>query len=150
MVGFGAAFSLIVAHVETVSNFIALSQLRGALILYLVGLVLAVPAKLLGTMVEAGLAGKENGEALLKKIMESGPLPDPAKFAADFNAEFLRGFLPPQRWLAQGTLNKAAKGDEVAGARFVSKVCQVQATLIILQAVFAIFAAFTLAFGVKL
>jgi hypothetical protein len=145
MAGFGGAFSLIVANVQTVSKFISLAHIRCALLLFLMGLVVAVLARLLGNMTVAAVASHDDGEALAKKIRESGNSFDTEVFAE----EFQRGLFPWQRWLVKKSFKKARSGDVVAGARMIAKLSQVQAMLVLLHAVLAIGAAFVITLGLK-
>jgi hypothetical protein len=146
MVGFGAAFTLIVANIDTVSKFISLAYIKFALILFLVGLVVAVLAKLVGTFVAAGVAGRGNGGVLEAKIAAAGKTFDPDIFFT----EFQKGYFPIQRWLITNSLDKVHRGDMAAGARLIAKMGQVHGMLVIVHAFLAISAALVIALGVKL
>lgn len=106
MAGIGAAFSLLIANIEKVSQFISLAYVRFAMLLLLVGLVASVIARFLSAMVSAALGGYEAGTALGKEITESGK-----PFDLDlFLKEFERGLFPLQRWFARKSIEKAKSG----------------------------------------
>lgn len=64
--GVGAAFSLLIANAEKVSQFICVSYIRTALLLLLSGLVISIVARLLSAMVSASLGSYAAGGALKK------------------------------------------------------------------------------------
>lgn len=145
MAGFGAAFSLIIANVETVSKFVSLPHLKCALLLFLASLVIAVVVRLFGAMVGAGVASHEDGESIGIKLGASGEPFDISLFIA----EFQRGLLPPYRWIAARSMARARSGDTAAGARTIAKLSQLQALLVLLQAAVAIAAAVTFVLGLQ-
>jgi hypothetical protein len=143
--GVGAAFSLLLANFEAVSRFVCVSNIRAALLLLVFGLVISILARLLSAMVASALGSHEASTALVKKLIDSGE-----KFDLDiFITEFERGLFPYQRWLARFTMAKARAGDVVAGARLIAKLSQVQAMLVLGEAVLSIAAAAALVAGLK-
>jgi len=144
--GFGAAFSLVVANIEKVSQFIEVTHIRFGLLVFLAGLVVAVLATYLSTIVKAALGAQEDGEALGRKLAAT----EGGMNVELFMAEYKRGLLPPIRWIAQSSLRKAEAGDFVAGARLIAKLSQVQALLVLCQSLLALVAVGALAFGIKL
>jgi hypothetical protein len=146
MAGIGAAFSLLLANVEKVSEFILASHIRYALLLLLVCLVISVFAKLLSALVSSALGSHEAGEVLAKEIASSGQIFDVNLYITEFE----RGLFPYQRWMARKTLDKAKAGDSVASARLIAKLSQVQAMLVLLEASLVIVAAGTLVCGLKI
>jgi hypothetical protein len=145
MAGIGVAFSLLLANVEKVSDFVFASHIRYALLLLLVCLVISVFARLLSALVSSALGSHEAGAVLAKEIASSGQPFDVSLYIAEFE----RGLFPFQRWLARKTLEKAKSGDSVAGARLISKLSQVQAMLVLLEASLVIVAAGILVCGLK-
>jgi hypothetical protein len=146
MAGSGAALSLVVANIETVSKFIAITHIRFGLIVFLFSLSFAVLATYISTIVKASIAAQVEGEALGKEI---------ASTTKQFNlalymAEYERGLLPPMRWLAQSAMKKAMSGDIVAGARMIARLSQIQALLVACQSLLALVALGGLAFGIKM
>lgn len=144
--GLAAAFALVIANVETVSKFIAITHIRFGLLVFLASLALAVIVTYLSTVVRAGLAAQEDGESLGKKIAASS-----AKLDLNlYMAEYERGLLPPVRWIARSAMKKTKAGDVVAGARMIAKLSQLQALLVVLQGALAVVAIGALAFGLKM
>ena len=146
MCGSGAALSLVVANIETVSKFIEITHIRFALIIFLLSLALAVLATYLSSTVKAALGAQEDGEALGREI---------ANATTDFDfdlyiTEYERGLIPPIRWVARAAMRKAMQGDGVAGARMIAKISQVQALLVACQSLLTLFALGGLACGIKM
>lgn len=144
--GLGAAFTLVVANIEAVSRFIEITHIRFGLIIFLISLGVAVLATYLSTIVKAALGAQEDGEALGKRIIASAGSFDVSLFISEYE----RGLLPPIRWIARSSLNKAKDGDIVAGARMIAKLSQVQALLVAGQSILALVAVGGLAFGLKM
>ena len=145
MAGFGAAFTLTVANIEAVSKFIDVSHIRLGLLLFLISLGLAVVSTYLGTIVNAAMAAQEDGEALGQRIIESKQ-----PFSVEtFSSEYEQGLFPPIRWIARSSMEKAKRGDIVAGARMIAKISQIQALLILAQGILAVVAAGAMAIGLK-
>jgi hypothetical protein len=144
--GLGAAFALVVANIEKVSRFIEITHIRFGLVVFLISLGIAVLATYLSTIVKAALGAQEDGEALGKRMAAS-----PCGFDVSlFMSEYERGLLPPIRWMARSSMNKAKAGDIVAGARMIAKLSQVQALLVAGQSILALVAIGGLAFGLKM
>lgn len=144
--GLGAAFTLVVANIEKVSRFIEITHIRFGLVIFLISLGIAVLATYLSTIVKAALGAQEDGEALGRKIATSSSTFDLSLFISEYE----RGLLPPIRWIARSSMNKAKTGDIVAGARMIAKLSQVQALLIASQSTLALLAVGGLAFGLKM
>lgn len=143
--GFGAAFALVLANIDTVSKFIAITHIRFGLLIFLGSLAIAVLATYLSTIVKAALGAQEDGEQLGKEIVAL-----PGKFDLPlYIAEYERGLLPPIRWIARAQMKKAMSGDLVAGARMIAKLSQLQALLVLCQSVLAVVAVGAMAFGLK-
>jgi hypothetical protein len=145
MGGFGAAFSLILANIDTVSKFVAITHIRFALIIFLLSLFVPVLATYLSTIVKAALGAQEDGEALGARITAAADKFDIALYMTEYE----RGLLPPIRWMAHSSMNKVLRGDIVAGARLIAKLSQLQALLVAGQSILALIAVGALAFGLK-
>ena len=146
LAGLGAALSLVVANIDKVSKFIEITHIRFGLIVFLISLGVAVLSTYLSTIVKVVLGSLEDGEALGKRLAAS---PDPIDIDL-FIAKFERGLLPPIRWFAHSSMNKAKSGDVVAGARMIAKLSQVQALLVASQSILTLLAVGGLAFGMKM
>lgn len=146
MGGSGAALSLVLANIETVSKFIEITHIRFALIVFLLSLALAVLATYLSSIVKAALGAQEDGDALGREVVNAT-----TKF--DFHlyvTEYEQGLIPPIRWVARVAMRKAMRGDIVAGARMIAKISQTQALLVACQSLLALLALGGLAFGIKM
>lgn len=146
MGGSGAALALVVANIETVSKFIEITHIRFGLIVFLLGLAVAVVATYISTIVKAALGAQEDGEALGKEIGSTTKQFDLLLYMTEYE----RGLFPPIRWIAQSSMKKAIRGDVVAGARMLAKLSQVQALLVACQSLLALLALGALAFGMKM
>ena len=144
--GFGAAFALVIANIETVSKFIYITHIRFGLLIFLLSVILTVLANYLSAIVKVALAAQDDGDAIGKSIAAQTTELDLSRILD----EYRRGLLPPVRWIAESSINKALQGDIVAGARLIAKLSQVQALLVLAQGLLAIVAVAALAFGLKL
>lgn len=146
MAGFGAAFALILANIDNVSQFIDIRHIRLAILLFLVSVVVAVFSNYLAVVVKAGLAAQAEGERLVKRLKSnSGPFDIEL-----FSTEYKRGLFPPISWITQAAMERAKRGDTVASARMIAKISQVQVLLVVAQGMLAVVAAGAVAFGMKL
>ena len=143
--GVGAAFSLLLANYDSVARFVAPQCIRLALLLLVVGLVVSIFARLLSAMVSSSIGSHKATTQRVKELGKSGETFDLNVFIKEFE----RGLFPYQRWMARYTMNKALKGDVVASARLVAKLSQVQALLVLTEALIAIAAAAMLVAGLK-
>lgn len=114
--------------------------------MFLISLGVAVVATYLSTIVKAALGAHEDGEALGKRIAASAKDFDVSLFMVEYE----RGLLPPIRWIARCSMNKAKAGVIAAGARTIAKLSQVQALLVVGQSLLALIAIGGLAFGLKM
>lgn len=144
--GSGAALSLVVANIETVSKFIEITHIRFSLVVFIFSLAVAVLATYISTIVKASLAAQEDGEKLGKEIRDTTKHFDLALYMAEYE----RGLMPPARWIARAAMNKAMRGDIAAGARMVAKLSQIHALLVACQSLLAVLALGGLAFGIKM
>jgi hypothetical protein len=144
--GSGAALALVVANIETVSKFIKITHIRFGLIVFLLSLAVAVVATYIATIVKAAISAQEDGEALGKKIGSTTTQFDLRLYMSEYE----RGLFPPLRWMARSSMNKAMRGDVVAGARMIAKISQIQALLVACQSGLALLALGALAFGMKM
>ena len=146
LAGFGVGFSLLVANIDKVTQFIDIRFIRFGLLVFLLSLVIAVAATYLSAIVKASLAAQEDAEVMSKQLIESGRGFDVATFVT----EFQRGLLPHIRGLSRRSFEKALAGDSLAGARMIAKISQIQALLVAAQSLLAIVAVASIAFGLKM
>jgi len=146
MAGSGAALTLVVANIETVSKFIEVTHIKFGLIVFVLSLSFAVMATYLSMIVKAAMGAQEGGEALGREIGTTSNQFDLKLYMTEYE----RGLLPPIRWIAHSSMKKAMRGDIVAGARMIAKISQVQALLVGCQSLLALIALGGLAFGIKM
>ncbi|WP_148415292.1 hypothetical protein [Noviherbaspirillum massiliense] len=143
--GVGGAFTLLLGSYETVSRFVCVSNIKAALLLLVIGLIVSIFARLLSAIVSSALGSHDASTALFKQHVQAGEKFDVARFISEFE----RGLFPYQRWVAQRTMKKALSGDIVASARLIAKLSQAQALLVLSEALLAITAAAALVSGLK-
>lgn len=146
MTGFGAAFVLILANIDKVSIFIDIRNIRFAVLVYLLGVVIAIIANYLSVIVKSSIAASADGDLLAKRLKANQ---EPFKLDI-FMTEFERGIFPHNLWVVRRSFEKAKKGDIVAPARLIAKISQVQALLVVAQGLLAVLAASAIACGMKL
>lgn len=135
--GFGAALALFIANLDTVSKFASLSSLKFASFLFLVSAALAVIDKLLAALIAAGTTAAVEGAALGKDLEERGIEVDISRLFSETE----RALLWPGSLFARRAFAKAQSGDFAGPGRMYTKVAQVQAIVVIIQAVLSLAAA---------
>ncbi|OZB45396.1 MAG: hypothetical protein B7X46_04720 [Thiomonas sp. 15-66-11] len=146
MAGMGASFSLLIANMGKIGQFVSVSDIQLALFLLLLALVISVLARLLSSAVSAALSAHASGQAIGNAIAASG-----RKFEIDvFIGEYTGGLLWPWRWLARKSIDRARReGGTIGNARLFAKLSQVQAMLVLIQALLVLCAAGCLVFGMN-
>ena len=135
--GFGAAFALFIANLQSMSEFLTLGSVKSAAFVFLVSAVLAVIDKLLASFIAAGTAAAIEGAAIGRDIAERQVQID----IATFFAETEKALFWPGSWFARRAFAKAQAGDFAGPGRMYTKVAQVQALAVIVQAVLCLVAA---------
>jgi uncharacterized membrane protein len=144
--GVGTAFSLLFANLDKVNRFVDFSYVRTALLLLVLSLIFSVLTRLISTIVSSALGAHEASAAFMSQFLASGK-----KLDLDvFIIEFQRGLFPYQRWIARRSMKKARDGDQVAGARLIAKLSQVQALLMLIEVSLSVAAATALVVGLKI
>jgi hypothetical protein len=128
--GFGAALALFIANLESISKFATLSSIKSASLLFLVSAVLAVIDKLLASFIAAGTAAAIEGAALGRDIAERQVQID----VTTFFAETEKALFWPASLFARRAFTKAQAGDFAGPGRMYTKVAQLQAFAVIIQA----------------
>lgn len=141
--GFGATLALFIANLDTVSKFASLSSLKCASFLFLVSAAFAVIEKLLAALIAAGTTAAIEGAALGKDLGEREIEIDISRlFSETEKALFWPGSLFARRAFA-----KAQSGDFAGPGRMYTKVAQVQAFVVITQAILSLAAAVVIVRG---
>lgn len=145
LAGFGAALSLILINIESVSNFIHLSNIKHGLFLYLVALFAGVIQKWLNAIIAPACAASSEGEQIGKELAETK---DNADMVFLLN-EIKNSTNYPAKWLLSWQYKKVLGGDLSAPGRMVGKLSQIQSYLVLIQAVLAIYSIVTILNGIK-
>lgn len=141
--GFGATLALFIANLDIVSKFIAPGNIGHAAILFLISAVLAVFEKLLAAFVASGTAAAIEGAALGKDLAEREIYLDiPACFAESKKALYWPGSV-----FAARAFEKARLGDFAGPGRMYTKLGQLQALIVVIQAVLSLAAAAVIVCG---
>lgn len=69
LAGMGAAFTLVLANVDTVSKFVAIANIKFGAIVFLLSLAVAVLATQLAAIIKATLASLDDAELFTKKLL---------------------------------------------------------------------------------
>ena len=136
--GFGAALALVLSNLDSVAVFLPVQSVKFSAAIFVVAAVVGVVEKYLAAVVsgaaEAAAAGREIGEKAAELDLDLS-----AVFQLSENAAlpFMR---LPLRWLLQ----KTAAGDLTASGRFFVRCSNVQAILVLIEAVLILGAALAL------
>jgi hypothetical protein len=141
--GFGAALALFIANLGTVSKFTTLGTIKCASLLFLISAGLAVVGKLLASFIAAGSAASIEGAALGRDLAERQVQID----VTTFFAETEKALFWPGSWFAHRAFTKAQSGDFAGPGRMYTKVAQIQAFVVILQALLSLAAAVAIVRG---
>ncbi|MFC3552479.1 hypothetical protein ACFOLC_15855 [Lysobacter cavernae] len=145
LVGVGATYSLVLANLASVQQFVSLWSIRTGLLLLLAAVILGVLQRWLAAIVSASSAAAEKSDKIGHALAEQD-------IDIDFRAlfrEMERGIYYPAKWIVRRSFNKAMSGDFAAAGRMSAGISQVQSFLVLAQAGFAIAAIATIARGVK-
>jgi hypothetical protein len=134
LAGFGAAFALVLANIQTVSKFVPVASLRGGALFLLVAIMVGVLQKYLASIVASAAAAGADGEALGQANA------DGVKFTVVFDQMEL-ATLYPLRWAVKYAFRKAANGDVAVAGRMCFVVAQIQGGLVAVESVLALTAA---------
>jgi hypothetical protein len=142
--GFGAALALFIANADSVATFVSSSSVKSAASFFLTSAVLAVVAKLLAAFVAAGTAAAIEGAQLGRDLAEREIEIDlPRLFAETEKALFW-----PAKLFARRAFAKTQTGDFAGPGRVYTKVAQLHALTISIQAVLSLVAAVVIVRGI--
>ncbi|PMR89097.1 hypothetical protein [Xanthomonas arboricola] len=141
--GFGAALALFIANLDTVSKFSSLSSIKCASILFLVSALLAVIDKLLAAFIAAGTTAATEGAAFGKDLAQREIEFD----VTTFFAETEKALFWPASLFARRAFTKAKSGDFAGPGRMYTKVAQIQALVVVTQAILSLAAAVAIVSG---
>jgi hypothetical protein len=145
LVGVGASYSLVLANLSSVQQFISLESIRTGLLLLFVAVVFGVLQRWLAAIIAASAASAEKSEAIGRELAERNVDID---FKVVFR-EMERGTYYPAKWIVRRSFEKAMSGDFAAAGRMSAGIAQVQSLLVLMQVGLAVAAIAACAFGVK-
>jgi hypothetical protein len=136
IVGYGAALSLLVAHIDTVTKFVSPKAMRWSIILFLVAVFLHIVDRYLATMVANGVAvGKE---------VATMQFPNPFDLPY-FLDQMEQAIFWPHRILVRRIYARIRAGDLSRAGRIPMTLAQIQVLLGVLQVLVLIAAAAVIA-----
>lgn len=145
LVGVGATFSLVLANLASVQQFVSLWSVRSGLLLLLTAVVLGVLQRWLGAIVGASSAAAEKADKIGRDLADQDINLD---FQVLFR-EMERGTYYPAKWIVKHSFSKVVAGDLAASGRMSARIAQIQSFLVLAQVTVAIAAIATIACGVK-
>jgi hypothetical protein len=145
LVGVGATYSLVLANLASVQQFVSLWSIRSGLLLLLAAVVFGVLQRWLAAIVGASSAVAEKSDKIGRDLSEQ-------EVDLDFQVlfrEMERGTYYPAKWIVKRSYRKVMAGDFAASGRMSAGIAQVQSLLVFAQVAFALAAIATIACGVK-
>lgn len=145
MAGLGAAFTLLVANLDSIAKYVWACNFRWALLWFSASLLAGLAARFLSVVVSASLTSNAVFSERLPKAIQSAP-----SFSLPaFKHFYFSGLFLPYRCVANSTFKKVQHGDLMASARLTAKASQLQAILVLIQIVCSTASILVLASGVK-
>lgn len=145
LIGVGATYSLVLANLASVQQFVSLLSIRTGLLLLLAAVIFGVLQRWLAAIVGASSALAEKGEKIGRELSEQ-------EIEIDFKVlfrEIERGIYYPAKWIVQRSYNKVLSGDLAAAGRMCAGISQIQSFLVLIQVGLAVSAIAVIAYGVK-
>jgi hypothetical protein len=136
LAGFGGAFALVLANVQSVSALVRPGSLKWGSFWFLAAVLLGVMQKALASIVASSAAAGLEGEAIGREIANNN---------LEFDMrhvfhEMQEAVLPPFRWVVRRSFLRSAAGDHAAGGRLCMLLAQLQGWVVFCEAVLAILA----------
>jgi hypothetical protein len=141
LAGFGAAISLIVVNLSSIKDYIPISNIRHAILLFLVATICALLAKYLASIISAMAINSENGRQI------GNDLPPNTVNFESILLEIETATFYPARWLVSSSFRKVRQGDFAASGRLTYKLAQIQGILLFAEVALCVAAAGVLAYG---
>jgi len=121
LIGVGGSYSLIIANLASLQQFVSPRSIRISLLLLLVAILLGVLQRWLAAMVAASEATGDKADQIGKNLAERD-------IEIDFkivSQEMQRGTYYPAKWIVRRSFEKAISGDFAASGRVTAKISQV-------------------------
>ena len=145
LVGVGATYSLVLANLASVQQFVSLWSIRTGLLLLLAAIVLGVLQRWLSAIVSASSATAERADKIGRDLSDQD-------IELDFRVlfrEMERGIYYPAKWFVHRSYQKLMEGDFAASGRLSAGIAQAHGFLVLAQMGFALAAIGTIARGLK-
>ena len=142
LVGFGAAFALILSNIEIVSKFIPVQDIKTGVLLYLIALASGVIQRWLAVGVMAGAMAS-------KEAKELGANASDTVNINNVLTEIENVTLYPQKWFIRYQYNKLRRGDLAATGRMLAVMAQLQSYLVLIQGGLVISSIIVMVFGIN-
>jgi len=131
LAGFGAAFTLILSNIDSISKFITTEDIKNGVVFYLIALAAGVLQRWLASSIQASAMVSKEAEELGKNA--AGQFDPENIFSEIEKATFY-----PQKWLVQFQFNKVRNGDFAAPGRMQVTMTQIQGFLVLIQGILVI------------
>jgi len=145
LIGVGATYSLVLANLASVQQFVALSSIRTGLLMLLFAVIFGVLQRWLAAIVGASSAAAEKADKIGRDLAEQGVDIDPKVLFREME----RGTFYPAKWIVRSSNEKVITGDFAAGGRISAGISQIQSFLVLIQVGLSVSAVAVIACGVK-
>jgi len=133
LVGFGAALTLILANIKTITEYIDVSNIKYSVYLFLIALLIGVIQRLLFTILASSIKSGSEGERLGKEEDEQDRVVD---FEVVFTEMLAAAYWPVNK-LIEPQLEKIKNGDFAVAGRMQYKMAIIGSFLTLLMALLA-------------
>jgi hypothetical protein len=146
LAGFGAAFGLMLANLQSATQLISLGSLKSGAAMFLVAAAFGASQKLVAVYVLSSVAAAEDGKNLGKELAEN-PVPlDVSEMYKQVN----EGLLWPWSTIGRQITQKAQSGDYAVSGRIHARASQIQSYIVAVQATLSIWSAVIVVSGIAI
>lgn len=145
LLGFSASFTLILANIATVSNFVETASIKSAVLVFLVSLLVAVVQRWIAASIMSGHKSGDAGAAIDAELNAQGIILNQSTVLSELE----KASYYPAKWLIKIQFKKFREGDLTVGGRQQLKMSQIQALLMLVQVLLAAASIAILMFGLK-
>lgn len=134
LVGVGAVYSLVLADLSSIQEFVALEAIKTGMGLLLVSVVLGVIQRWLSAIITGSCESAEAAEKIGRDLAEQD-------IDLDFNVVFREienGTYYPAKWLVRRSFKNAMSGDFAASGRLSGRLAQIQSIVVFAQVGFSL------------
>lgn len=134
LVGVGAAYSLILANLSSIQEFVALNSIQNGMVLLLISVVLGVIQRWLAAIISGSCESAEAAERIGRELADD-------EIELDFKVVFREiesATYYPAKWMVRRSFEKAMSGDFAASGRLSGKLAQIQSVVVFAQVGFSV------------